>query len=146
LFLICCAATSGLLVLLFELEGRIADVGFGWAPLLTRESCPINNLFTSYASKGSGVRDDLAWTDKQLVVQAGNLLLLTFLRRKKEPTLITFSLSIKFHRFSSQIVALITLPQRVIGAWMASSAPSEDEEEIIFSISTKTCSGGSEGD
>ena len=36
-------------------------------------------------------------------------------------------------------MALITLPQRVIGA------PSEDEEEIIFSISTKTCSGGSEG-
>ena len=42
-------------------------------------------------------------------------------------------------------MALITLPQRVIGAWIASSAPSEDEEEIIFLISTKTCSGGSEG-
>lgn len=54
-------------------------------------------------------------------------------------------------RFSSQIIALITLPQSALGAWIVVSAPllecDDDEErfDVICSISNKTGSGGSHG-
>ena len=43
--------------------------GVGRDPLLARSSCPRSSALTSYASNGSGVRDDLAWTDRPALLR-----------------------------------------------------------------------------
>lgn len=164
LFLNSWATMSGVLLDL----GRIALAGLGGTPRWIREPWSFNSPLTSYASNGNGVKDDLEWTEKPVFniqsnnsfssetktspgkqfsikysqfVRVGNLALLIFLRRINEPMWIIFSLWIKVQRFSSQIIALMTLPQRAKGAWIVSS--SLGVPEMIFSIWAKTCSGGS---
>ncbi len=123
-----CLVADVLLSVLRKLPGRIPLDGLVMAPLLMRVSCSFSNNCTSCASKGNGVKDDRAWTDRPCIKNTvivnlgvrlmidhlkypqieysqltpdGNLALLMFRKRTKDPTSMIFSLWINCQSSSS---------------------------------------------
>ena len=50
-----------------DLPGRMPLEGFRIAPLWIRASWSISTCWVSYTSKGSGVKDDLLWTERPVI-------------------------------------------------------------------------------